>query len=119
MAMVFEELSQKTIVATSSEEVDKLCNKFKEENTVRFTQSNQVCVSTTIYFINTLFYLPKEKPKVPEIKKVLDEKDARWGTCLICGGRWKWSHFPRCQMGHGIEGLPAEAHDKYKEMWGK
>ena len=123
MAMVFEDLSQKTIVSDEAEKLDKLCNEYKESFTVRFTQTNQIVYDDAIWFINTLFFVPKPKAKPvkgampigPKIK--VPEQEAKWTSCTVCGMRWKFTHFRMCPQKHGIEGLPKEFHTRYKEIW--
>lgn len=140
MAMVFEDLSQKTFRAKSPEEIDELCNAFKEKFTVRFTQANQLYCPTDgeIHYINTLFYVPdsavasepiadvlktkiekatEDKTATPNKYSSVPESEAQWGNCLVCNMRWKWTHFKWCPQRHGIEALPETLHAKYKEIW--
>lgn len=133
----YEDLLIKTFVADSIGEIDRLCNDFRKGNVIRATQSNSVYDfhQKKIFFIYTLFYLPKanvpqpeavvQKPspekieeKVARLPKIIvDESEALWTNCLVCKGRWKWTHYRLCQNRHGIEGLPAELHARYKEIW--
>lgn len=77
MAMVFEDLSQRTFRATSPDEIDNMCNGFKEKFTVRFTQAHQIYCPTDgkIYYINTLFFVPEKQPvSEPTISGTLKNK---------------------------------------------
>jgi hypothetical protein len=65
MAMTYEDLDIKTVWAESPAEIDKLCNEFKKNHVVRFTQANQVwCGDEGLAFVNTMFYVPEKSSAV-------------------------------------------------------
>ena len=120
--MYNEDLLVKTIVASSPEEADRLINEFGVKHKVKATQSSPIYdfSQKKIVYIYTLFYLPKEKNKkilrdTPRI--ILSESEAKWTNCLICGKRWKWTHYKMCPNKHSLEGLPKEYHEEYKKLW--
>ena len=139
MAFVDENLLVKTFYAESPEEIDKLCNTFRDNHIIRFTQSNTFFDSERkkIVYVYTLFYklkdLTKSMPVKQEVKAnpvapsksnfsspklILDESEAKWANCGVCQARWKWTHYKMCPNRHGIEGLPEQYHERYMEIWG-
>lgn len=143
MAMTYEDLDIKTVVASSPGEIDNLCNDFKKTHVVRFTQTNQVwCGEEGLLYVNTMFFLPEKGTakhmgiptnappggvtldpslfvkKQEPAKKVIPESEAEWINCTICNSRFKFTHFRMCPNKHGIEGVPDEKKLKYREIWG-
>lgn len=135
MAQYYDDLMIKTFYAETTQEIDKHCNEWRENNIIKATQTNPVYDfhKKKVVYVYTLFYLPK-KGKVPQPEKVeveetpeekisklpkiiVPENEALWATCTQCARRWKWTHFRLCPNRHGLEGLPEEHHARYKEIW--
>jgi hypothetical protein len=136
MAMIFENLKQKTFISNSPNDIDKFCNDFGNENIVRFTQTNQLLgADGFIRFTATLFYLPGKGTEAvasaqSEVstnssayntaQEKLPESEAQWATCTVCQKRWKWSHYKRCPNNHQyLEGLPMVYYDAFKKIHGE
>ncbi len=144
MASYFVDLLIKTYYAETTEEIDELCNKWREDNIIKATQTNAVYDfgKKKVVYVYTLFYLPKSDKKKPAFfapqpgkevveervetpaekisklpKIIVPESEAQWATCTQCARRWKWTHYRLCPSSHGLEGLPVENHARYKEIW--
>jgi len=123
MAYMQENLSQKTVVGKTPEEIDEKCETFRQKQTIRFTQSNQIIHNGELVFVNTLFYLPKKDNDtnptldnpVRTPKPVETPKEELWTDCT-CGLRWKYSHYSRCKCGNNTP--PEEVKDSYNKIWG-
>ena len=117
------DLDMKTFVEDTVEEIDKKVNEWKENNLVRFTQTDTIVLPENgmnkILHKAVVFYKPQTTIDKKKEDLVMDkEKPELWCDCVVCGKRFKYSHFKNCPNGHGIEGVPEDKKEDYKKIWG-